>query len=1644
MLSHEQAEARLRAFRVHNRPRQIDRVRELPGVWRGIGLAWLDLDESGKPFSNETIESTARAAATRQTANATDAERRALFDALFGQLGPYVEAGWQIHVRLPYQLDWQRKAFRMPHTPEATRPARQAWLDRLIATTSEYDQPLAWFAHWAPYLGYQADALGVLFAAAIDTADPSGQEVIDILLASANGEDEIGMMGRHVTRALLVASRPDGWDFVERLLLAAQRQEGLRQVILETIDEAHPEAFRRMLRVIEEHDLTRFSATIRAMDVWFGFGWDSANVREANAVLAQVRRYLCDPAERASAVASGEPQTAYLALWSAAFDDAASALPQAVSLLTDTLVERRFVGAHLLAQLRLNEGQQVLVSALEDADLRVAWCAFQSLQTDVRRKVARPGLFESLERLLARCPKSRAFEPLVWPWMSLHVDRQRVADELVDARGDRPIQAVLRYLPNMSPHGRAEVVRAIAVTHAVTQHDLGELGDALLGLCGDASSYVRQEALKALKGRHLGRDADGIKLEALLTRKASDLRQGILLLLLNQPDEAALNSAERLLAARDALQRSAGLELLSQVKQAGRLEGRCRSIAQGYVSRHTELSDADHALVDAILEQPKTGLTLDDALGLLNPAERSVPIPPQRRDVALVTEAARQCLLSLDALIHEHRETPVTYKDWQGHERQELLGNVLWGFPDPNPELPLEADRCRLPLAEVWEEWWRTRPDGHRDPDGHELVRADAYFAAQADLFGLDPEPDTEPKPLSDVLVRISPSLDEPLKQPHLTGAIVRWLLRLHAASIQPDFLLDAFESSLSWIPQEEITRQVRHDSYDDVDWRDRSDLMVWLSLCRYHIDLPSSGWSPRHHVRLWRLLRWIDQPYPAADRRRPTLEEVLRAWTAGEASEADVLDQLLGPRERAQFGGSDFGELRALSARKPPSHFSDYPGLRDLFDRCCQRIIEVEIARGDLPTEASPAAMALRSVWGVDRLVRLLGASLREPLVRGGHYHDLGRQAVLSHLLRVSFPAETDTPECFAQRVTEAGIPEQRLIELAVFAPQWARYVEHALGWPHFASAVWWIYAHTKDPQWSVEPEVREAWAAEVSEHTPLSAANLLQGAVDVAWFLRAHRALGDERWRRLDAAAKFASDGTGHNRARLFASAMRGQIDRAELLARIKAKRQQDGVRALGLLPLATGAQRDGDVLARYQAIQEFTRGSRKFGSQRQASEKLAASIGLENLARTAGYPDPIRLEWAMEAREIADLAAGPISATADGVTVTLSIDDLGEPVLTVARGDQALKAVPAKLRKHEPFVALQERKRVVERQASRMRQSLEQAMIRGDTFTGAELRELFRHPVLAPMLSQLVFMSAQPDNPFAGYPARRGQVLEAHDGTLIPLGKKAKLRIAHPHDLLKMKEWGAWQRECFVRERIQPFKQVFRELYVLTKAEQSDRTASRRYDGHQVNPRQALALLGGRGWVAHPEEGVRRTFHGAGITAVLDFMGYTFTPADVDGFTIETVHFTRAGEWRPMDLAEVPPRLFSEVMRDVDLVVSVAHRGGVDPEATASTVEMRAALVKETSRLLGFRNVRVKATHVLVDGKLGQYSVHLGSGTVHRMPGGVVCIVPVHAQHRGRLFLPFADDDPKTAEVISKVVLLAKDQEIQDPTILEQLVA
>lgn len=1597
---------------------------------REIAYALIGYDQNGNPPAKgrrfnwgQTAEDAERYSKNVAALDALEAEDRLrVFEVFFPKMVPEIEQLWNFIPGLPYQDHYARKAFRAPHNPELFLSSKGNFLSQLITDISKYHQDVVWLAQYAPYIGhgYSANRLGNLFAAVIDAGGKTGDQVFDTLIASARGDHETGAMGRHVTRALLTGSRPDGWEFVEKMLLAAQREEGLRQVILEAVDEAHPQAFRRMLRLILNHDLARFSAVTRAMNVWFGFLWDSESVRTVNQTLERALTYLEKDDARKEAFASGDGESVYLGLWSIALEDAFKAISVATNLLGDSNVERRFAAVHLLVNLSLEEANRALIPMLRDPDLRVVARAL----VGAGHSQSENGLFEEFEALIPRLPKDKVLDPIIWPWQIGQIKQDQVAGQLVNLLGERSPKRLIPYVPIMNHYGKR-----------TTAHKLAEVGlkdvqvrDVLFKLVGERDSYLRGEVLKLIEGQSI-EPSEADNLERLLTRKADDLRRGVLSLLIKQPDEAVLASADRLTASRKTEQRLAGLELMQMLHQGNRATSTCQTRARQYQQAHPEISEGEKILIDAMLGEKQETYTLDNALGLMNPAARSQPTPPRKRDVVLASRAATASLLSLDALIHEHRSTSFVTKTWQGEHQEVLLGNATWAFPQTDGKVQVEEDVARMPLKEIWEQWVETRSGDMLDDDGLELVRALMQlhkYEAEEVLRWLE-ELDTEDK--TQLKLNYRPILVR----------LLYWLIRLYPAPNTADFLLDCMETVWSRLSEAEL-RATKNQWGHFQDWRTNSPAAACLSVVRTYRELSASDWQDQQSVRLWGLLRWMDEPLKGVERCRPLLDEVLKAHRLGKATEADLYDQLLGPREISAYGWGQFNDLQQLSGKRSLPVLDEYPALKDVLNRCRQRLLEVELKRGEMPTAATAPASRLRSVYGTKWFVRILGAfNRKDSFARGYIGSGTSRSDSFSHLLRVSFPAETDTAEAFAQRIKAARIPEKLLVEAAVYAPQWAAFAESTLGWESFTSAVWWIYAHTKDNGWRVDAEIREGWTAEVSQHTPLSASDLLEGGVDVAWFWRVYNTLGTERWEKVYEAAKYSSSGIGHNRARLFADAMLGRLDLVELVKRIKDKRHQDSVRGLGLLPLPESG-RDDVILERYRIMQDFLQGSRKFGAQRRESEKLAVQIGMENLARTAGYPDPVRLQWAMEAREVADLRNGPISVTRDDVTLTLSIDVLGKPQLDITKAGKRLKAIPAKLKKAPEFAELRERKALIEKQHSRMRFSLESAMCRLDDFTGKELVSLLEHPVLSPMLEQLVFVGEG----MMGYPVEGGQALQRHDGSTIPVQATSRLRLVHPYDLFQSGEWHDWQRECFLAERIQPFKQVFRELYLLTEAEKREETLSRRYAGHQVQPRQAVALLGQRGWIAHYDEGVQKTFHRENLSVHLGVLGGYFTPAEVEGITLEGVFFTEPGKWTLLPLVNVPPIIFSEVMRDLDLVVSVAHRGRIDPESTASTVEMRSALLRETCTLLKIGNVNLQSNHALIEGKLDSYSVHLGSAVVHRQPGGALCIVPVHAQHRGRIFLPFADDDPKTAEVISKVLLLARDNEIKDPSILEQLFA
>lgn len=1602
-------------------------------------------------------------------------ERIAIFNAVFGPIGEEVELLWQFLEERPFTTGYNRQAFRYPGNAEAYRMKRIQVLEGLLRDTDPYQKDIEFYLEHAAYIGWgNSEELALLFAAMINRGGKQGERVLAELVEVATSETRPGEMSHYVIMALLSCSRKEGWDAIQKLLLAAQRQEGLRQAILEKVDFAHPEAYVQFLRLILDEDLLRFSSAARAIDVWFQIEWDARSVKEFKRLVTLVLEFLEHPQHISKALNGKDAEQVYFALWSLAYVDTGNALQEGAKLMKHSSAAHRFAALTFLRQTQLDAALVYIYPLLEDEDIRVVSQAFsyicpgQGGRVQAREEIY-PRLLALVERLSDKAAEQKAEEPMIWPWDARKLIRSEVADELPGYLPENETAAALiPYLKRMSPTGRG---RMASLLHKEIRNPLCRA--ALMELSNDRSSDVSNQVFELVRQIQLEAD-EWIALEANLKRTSSNYRRGVIQLFASQKPEAALVSVDRLLQAKALPQRLAGLEVLSKIytkKQVSeQVRDTARSLAQVYRATHAELSKDETVLLSLVEDQERVEHSLENALGLIDPKKRTLPRPMKNKKLPVLTKAAVHVIEALDALITDHADTELDVK-LENMEDVSLFGEIPYSIPSPRAELSREENLKRLPLAGIWMEWWEHRPQTARDKDDGEVLRACAcmnWSVRDKNVLGW------EPSVLPGAEFKLSKGK---LKNSGRVEDILEWLLYLfYQDEAYVQLALDIRESCCAQLAERHLCQDKPKLKQIEQVFGWESPNYQWWELCErferwmelsqplktQSWDIAFWNWCPTRHDNKSKRTLSLN-----LEDRRPDFEAVIWAFQHELLSREDVIYYFIGRSaaarnkerrdERAAYGYTFETALQdcTRNSRWSRERIARAPGLDAIIHEICETVLDVELERGDLPTVASPIASCIKYVPGSRRFSQIARAVEGSKLARTYNWSEPAhsRSSVFSHLIKHCHPEPADTPEVFAKHMEQAGLPETFLVELALYVPRWASLIEGYLKWDGLQDAVLWYHAHTKEPgmeyqfqrvlsgestEWDTDDML---WLKEITERTALGPQDLVDGAVDVQWFHSSHQCIGKARWKMIHDAAKFASSGVGHTRSKIFADAMLSKLDKSALVKRIQEKRHQDSVRALGLIPLEAGKKRDADILQRYEVMQEFLRGRKQFGSQRQASEKRAFEIGLANLARMAGYVDPIRFEWAMETQAVEDLSGSSISVEKEGVTVTLSINPWSEPEVAISRDGKALKSVPAKLKKDEDIKAITSRKTALKRQLSRMKHSLEHMMCRGDVVSSKELQGMFANPLLQHMLTQLLFVNEEGD--LAGYPAKEGKVLIGVDGKAQAVGGKDHLRITHPDDLLQRGDWSEWQRECFAHERIQPFKQVFRELYPLTSQEKKTAgNETKRYAGHQVNPRQALALLGGCGWVNVPEEGVRKTYHDANISVWLSFEEAFYTPAEVEGLTLEGVHFCHRTDGKEIKLSDLPPKLFSEVMRDMDLVVSVAHMGGVDPEASQSTVEFRQQLAQETSRLLHLDNIRFKGNSMVIEGQLAKYSLHLGSAMTHKLPGGALFIVPVRSQHRGRIFLPFADNDPKTAELLSKMILLARDGEIKDPNILDQI--
>ena len=721
-----------------------------------------------------------------------------------------------------------------------------------------------------------------------------------------------------------------------------------------------------------------------------------------------------------------------------------------------------------------------------------------------------------------------------------------------------------------------------------------------------------------------------------------------------------------------------------------------------------------------------------------------------------------------------------------------------------------------------------------------------------------------------------------------------------------------------------------------------------------------------------------------------------------------------------------------------------EVPAMRfahEIYREVIPLVLKVELKRGEQQTPFSRYITgSVRVVYGIDTMVQILTALGKDTLSRSSWYYsaDSGsRKIVLSHLLKVCRPDPKERLDDLKKALKGTDITKKRLVELAMYAPQWIPLVEEYLKMPGLQSGCYYFMAHTSEG-------LDEFTTSMVAKYTPLTPEELKDGAFDIQWFFEAYEKLGEKNFKLLYDAAKYSSSGAAHARARKYADAALGNVDKETLKAEISGKRNKDLLMSLGLLPLEKGKKKkEEDMLDRYQFIQKFRKESKQFGAQRRASEGRAADLALRNLSANAGFTDVTRLTLRMETKLAETLGDYFSWKPVDEIELSIEVDENGKSSLLCRKNGKLLKSIPSKYKKNETVLEYQEVNKKLKEQYSRTRQMMEQAMEDRTAFEVWEIRDLSGNPVVRPIMESLVYRLEKEDAA-EGY-GPMGFLTEAGlmdwSGAVAEVKRDDKVIIAHPYDLYEDGHWHEYQKLLFEKQVKQPFKQIFRELYVKL-SEELEKDESLMFAGNQIQPQKTVGALRSRRWVADYEDGLQKVYYKENIVARIYAMADWFSPSDIEAPTLEYVVFSDRKTFKPLKIKDIPDVIYSEVMRDVDLAVSVAYAGGVDPETSHSTIEMRRAIVECNLELFKIKNVRVEGNHAIIDGKLGQYTVHLGSGVVHQMGNSMLFVVPVHSQHRGRLFLPFVDDDPKTAEIMSKILLFAEDTKIKDPNILSQI--
>ncbi len=439
--------------------------------------------------------------------------------------------------------------------------------------------------------------------------------------------------------------------------------------------------------------------------------------------------------------------------------------------------------------------------------------------------------------------------------------------------------------------------------------------------------------------------------------------------------------------------------------------------------------------------------------------------------------------------------------------------------------------------------------------------------------------------------------------------------------------------------------------------------------------------------------------------------------------------------------------------------------------------------------------------------------------------------------------------------------------------------------------------------------------------------------------------------------------------------------------------------------------------------------------------------------------------------------DLKEGKLTYKLGEYCLTIQLENVGKVAQIWQKKDASLlKTVPASVKKD--FAAelknIKEQVKQIETTSTSQRDRIDR-MFRTErkmTWTHFE-RYYLNHGLMSFLTKKILWNFEEKETKITALWFDNQWINE--NGTAVTLPKNPTISLWHPV-FASQETVLAWRNFFIEKEILQPLKQAFREVYILTDAEHRTETYSNRMAAHVLKQHQFNSLAKLRAW--------KYALLGAyddgrdGEIATLQMPDYQFNaqfwvnPINAENewngtgiwnyISTDQVRF--ANNHGVIPLSEIPLLPFSEAMRDVDMFVGVASIGN-DPNWTdnsglprynnywqsqsfgelGETAKVRAAVLKNLVPRLKIASLSsFEGNFLLVKGKIRTYKIHLGSGNILMTPNDqYLCIVPDGSKKVSdeKVFLPF-EGDSILSIILSKAFLLAEDDKITDSTIVRQI--